>query len=187
MVKRWRRGRDDESEKPSRDERAERAERAAPAPAPDPSPAADGLADRLASVSSTYQKPPTAEELRAAFSRKKVEDAPPPKPADSFESRYSAESLFVSEPEPAGQEFFFSEDRSRTTGDYYYDPDDAWGILGLQPGAPWKEITAAHRRMAMKHHPDRLVGAPAEQQEASEALMREINVAYSVLRRLTGH
>ena len=39
----------------------------------------------------------------------------------------------------------------------------------------------------MKHHPDRLLDSSDEDRERSEAIMREINVAYSVLRRLTGH
>ena len=86
------------------------------------------------------------------------------------------------EPEPSQ-----AEDRSRTKGDYYYDPDDAWGVLGIQPGASWAEIAAAHRKLAMKHHPDRLLGSTEEERQASEDKMREINVAYSVLRRLTGN
>ncbi len=190
VAKRWRRGRDDEETgggKRARPARTERSERPDDEERPTSPPAGDDLASRLGPVASTYAKPPTADELRAAFSRKKVVDTPPPKSADSFESKYSAESLFSASEEPAEQEFFFSEDRSRTTGDYYYDPDDAWGVLGLQPGAAWKEITAAHRRMAMKHHPDRLVGAAPDKQAAAEETMREINVAYSVLRRLTGH
>ena len=36
----------------------------------------------------------------------------------------------------------------------------AWDTLGVRPGAPMKEVTAAYRRMALKHHPDR--GGKAE-------------------------
>ena len=148
------------------------------------------LSSRLEAVTSNFTRPPTAEELRAAFSRRHVDDEPPPRRADEFSARYPTETLFYAtpeEPESDPVEHAFSEDRSRTKGDYYYDPEDAWGVLGLQPGAPWKQIAAAHRRLAMQHHPDRLLDATPEQRAASEETMREVNVAYSVLRRLTGN
>lgn len=183
MAKRWRKGRkDDESDASER-----RSRRAAPSE-PTESPEED-LASRLGSPTSTFTRPPTAEELRAAFSRKKTDDAPPPPRNDSFSSKYSAESLFDTTPEPPKEEGFVmaGEDRSRTSGDYYYDPADAWGALGLSPGASWKEISSAHRRLAKEHHPDRMADASPEERAASEEAMRDINVAYSVLRRLTGH
>lgn len=185
VVKRWRRGRTDDGD-------ADKASRSArPAPEPrrkqDSDDPPEDLESRLGAASSAFATPPTAEELRAAFSRKKDDDTPPPRPNDTFSTRYSAESLFAAtSDEELVEEFLVGEDRSRTSGDYYYDPADAWAVLGLQPGATWKEITGAHRRMAMKHHPDRLVGASAEQRAKSEETMREVNVAYSVLRRLTG-
>ncbi len=149
-------------------------------------PGDDELAARLDAVSSRFTKPPTPEELRAAFGRKPTEEQPTPRHQD-FASSYPADSLFsptVEEPiEPPSE----AEDRSRSRGDYYYDPDDAWAVLGVAPGASWPEIVAAHRRLAMVHHPDRLLDASAEDRERSETIMREINVAYSVLRRLTGH
>ena len=107
---------------------------------------------------------------------------------DSFTEQFPTESLFVHEvDEPDPEEVHHAEDRSRTTGDYYYDPEDAWAVLGLPSGASWKEIAAAHRRLAMRHHPDRLLDATPEERESSEETMREVNVAYNVLRRLTGH
>lgn len=181
MAKRWQRGRKDSAD----DRRTPRDPEAAES---DP----DDLESRLGPVPSAYQRPPSAEELRAAFTRKRpAEEEEAPRPTgDDFASRFPTETLFVStpiEPDAIGGDPVFSEDRSRTTGDYYYDPEDAWGVLGLQPGASWKQIAAAHRRLAMQHHPDRLLDATPEQREASEATMREINVAYNVLRRLTGH
>lgn len=149
----------------------------------------DDLDRRLDAVSSGFTRPPTAEELRAAFGRRPVDDRPgePEELPDDFASAYPAESLFsptvdeATEPPPA------AEDRSRSRGDYYYDPEDAWEVLGVAPGASWHEISAAHRRLAMVHHPDRLLSASDEERIRSEETMREVNVAYSVLRRLTGN
>ena len=149
-----------------------------------------GLTSRIDAVTSNFARPPTAEELRAAFSRRQEEDEPPPRRTDEFASQYPTETLFHTtphEPEPDPVEPSPGDDRSRTKGDYYYDPEDAWGVLGLEPGAAWRQIAAAHRRLAMQHHPDRLLNATPEQRAASEETMREVNVAYSVLRRLTGN
>ena len=149
---------------------------------------ADDLESRLTEVTSSFQRPPTADELRAAFSRRHPDDEPPLPREDSFTEQFPTESLFVqTDDAPEVEEVHHSEDRSRTTGDYYYDPEDAWAVLGLPSGASWKEIAGAHRRLAMRHHPDRLLDAPAEERARSEETMREVNVAYNVLRRLTGH
>lgn len=146
----------------------------------------DDLDARLDAVTSRFATPPSAEELRAAFGRKKEAVEPTP-PEEAFTQRYPTETLFVPTVDDPVEEFLEAEDRSRTRGDYYYDPDDAWAVLGVRPGAPWKEIAAAHRRLAMQHHPDRLLDQSPEARAESEALMRDVNVAYNVLRRLTGN
>lgn len=146
----------------------------------------DDLDARLDAVSSLYSRPPTPEELRAAFGRKRVAEKPAPRRED-FASSYPMDSLFmptVDDPVEMPSEL---DDRSRGRGDYYYDPDDAWAVLGLAPGASWGDITTAHRTLAKVHHPDRLLEATHEERAASETVMRDINVAYSVLRRLTGN
>ena len=176
VVRRWRKERKerDGDPDPSDDDAAD----ASP-------PTDDDLEARLAAVTSRFDRPPTPEELRAAF-RRRHDEPDEPAPAADFTSRFTTESLFATTPvqdhvEPG------LDDRSRTKGDYYYDPEDAWAVLGLPSGASWKEIAAAHRRLAMEHHPDRLLDASPDERAASEEAMREINVAYSVLRRLTGH
>lgn len=146
----------------------------------------DDLAARLDAVSSRFERPPTPEELRAAFGRKPTEERPVTKDPD-FASSYPADTLFVPTIDDPVEIPTEAEDRSKSRGDYYYDPEDAWGVLGVAPGASWREISAAHRRLAKRHHPDRLLDASEEERERSEDAMREINVAYSVLRRLTGN
>ncbi len=176
MRKRWeskRRGHRDETNPGKRDDRA-------------PQPEDEELQTRLDAVTSRFDRPPTPEELRAAFARKST-DAKPSTAQQNFASSFPVDSLFVptiDEPIEIPSEF---DDRSKSRGDYYYDPDDAWAVLGVAPGAVWSDIAAAHRKLAKVHHPDRLLDATHEEREASEAAMRNINVAYSVLRRLTGN
>lgn len=152
----------------------------------EPRPDGEDLEARIDRVTSAFERPPSPEELRAAFSRKspgREED----ERGDEFSKRFPTETLFSPTFDDADEEIREGEDRSRTRGDYYYDPDDAWAVLGVRPGASWPEIAAAHRRLAMKHHPDRLLDQSAEERARSEAIMRDVNVAYTVLRRLTGH
>ena len=52
---------------------------------------------------------------------------------------------------------------------------DPWRVLGVEPGADPAAIHAAYRRRAWRHHPDR---------GGSLARMRELNAAYSILRRM---
>ena len=177
-LRRWgRKERDDDASPPDRHRDEGRA-------APDD----DDLESRLGAVTSNFDRPPTAEELRAAFARRSDDETAAPCRTDDFTSRFPTETLFVPTiDEPVAEEVHHAEDRSRTTGDYYYDPEDAWAVLGLASGASWREVAAAHRRLAMRHHPDRLLDASPEERAASEETMREVNVAYNVLRRLTGN
>lgn len=63
------------------------------------------------------------------------------------------------------------------TGFTALPPPLAWHqILGLQPGAKRSDVEAAHRRLAMEHHPDR-GGSPARMSEinaARDAALKEL-------------
>src|SRR5215204_1635724 len=56
-------------------------------------------------------------------------------------------------------------------------------ILGVPLGASRKELSQAYKKLALMHHPDRVSGKGIEAREYSEERMKEINAAYSELRR----
>jgi hypothetical protein len=55
--------------------------------------------------------------------------------------------------------------------------------LGVSKGAGIEEISAAYRKLARTHHPDKVANLEPEVREYSEQRMKEINAAYSELRR----
>lgn len=57
--------------------------------------------------------------------------------------------------------------------------DFAYKTLGLKSGASASEIKSAYRRLAMKHHPDRV---PEKDKKAAEEKFKEIGDAYKILR-----
>jgi WD40 repeat protein len=59
--------------------------------------------------------------------------------------------------------------------EYYYK------ILGLQPGASQQEIKRAYRRLVKIWHPDRFAQSPQQRQQA-EATLKQLNIAYQVLK-----
>jgi len=56
--------------------------------------------------------------------------------------------------------------------------DDAYEVLGVAPSATETEIKKAYRKLALKHHPDR-VSDPAEK-EKTTAIFSKIANAYEV-------
>jgi hypothetical protein len=55
--------------------------------------------------------------------------------------------------------------------------------LGVAQGAETEEIIAAYRKLAQTHHPDKVANLEPEVREYSERRMKEINAAYSELKR----
>ncbi len=92
-----------------------------------------------------------------------------------FEQYFTAESLFTTDEQHEEAELV------RT-----YQLLDPYVVLEIPETASWPEITAAHRRLAKLHHPDRLSSASSQDREQSERRMRELNIAYSDLRRRRG-
>jgi hypothetical protein len=59
-------------------------------------------------------------------------------------------------------------------------------VLGVEEDASMRKITAAYRKLARTYHPDKVLELPAEAREISERRMKEINAAYSELKRRAG-
>jgi hypothetical protein len=55
--------------------------------------------------------------------------------------------------------------------------------LGVSKGAGVEEISAAYRKLARTHHPDKVANLEPEVREYSEQRMKEINAAYSEIKR----
>ena len=62
-------------------------------------------------------------------------------------------------------------------------PLNPYRVLGVEPGSPWREVVAAHRKLVKLHHPDRLVDADRATVAAAEERLRQINWAYGELAR----
>lgn len=56
-------------------------------------------------------------------------------------------------------------------------------VLGIREDASWREIAAAYRQKAQQYHPDKMAGLASEFQELAEERMKEVNAAYSALKR----
>jgi DnaJ-domain-containing protein 1 len=56
-------------------------------------------------------------------------------------------------------------------------------LLGVPLGASRQQVGQAYRRLAFIHHPDRVAVMGPEARQYSEERMKEINAAYSELRR----
>lgn len=68
------------------------------------------------------------------------------------------------------------------------DKADPYAILGVAPSADDATIKAAHRKLVLEHHPDRLVaqGMPEEFVDVSNEKLAEINAAYDMIKKQRG-
>ena len=103
--------------------------------------------------------------MEAEWARRKREEEPP-----RARSRASREE----------------EARRAREGDTF-PPEIAFYALELDPtSATWEDVLAAHRRLALLHHPDRRPGIDAATRAALERRMQEINAARDRLREHFG-
>lgn len=64
--------------------------------------------------------------------------------------------------------------------------DQAFEILGISEDASVHEIKKAYRKLAMKHHPDRLIHLGQEQQKSAKEKFQSISDAYEYIKSIKG-
>ena len=65
-------------------------------------------------------------------------------------------------------------------------PDSDYAILGVPPSATDAEVRSAYRKMAMKHHPDKVAHLGPDIQRAATEKFRTINEAWQRIQRSRG-
>ncbi|MHB1138967.1 MAG: J domain-containing protein [Microthrixaceae bacterium] len=129
-----------------------------------------GRATPLPRISQPRSEDPDVMFVESAFFREPKEQWPASSALENtgFGQYYSTESLFEAVPE-------LFEEPDRDEGPY--------AVLGLTRRATWEEISKAHRRLVSELHPDRYVDADDVVRDAAERRVRDVNEAYSEIRR----
>ena len=69
---------------------------------------------------------------------------------------------------------------------FYKDADAAYAVLEISPSATDDEVRTAYRRMAMKHHPDKVATLGPDVQKAAAEKFRQVQDAYDTIKRERG-
>lgn len=69
---------------------------------------------------------------------------------------------------------------------FYKDKESAYAVLEISPSASNEEVKAAYRRMAMKHHPDKVATLGQDVQKAAAEKFRKIQEAYETIKKERG-
>lgn len=69
---------------------------------------------------------------------------------------------------------------------YYKETNSAYTVLGVRPDASDDEVRTAYRRMAMKHHPDKVSTLGPDVQKAAAEKFRQVQEAYEAIKRERG-
>ena len=77
-------------------------------------------------------------------------------------------------------------DASSIISMYYRDKDSAYSVLEISPSATNDEVRTAYRKMAMKHHPDKVATLGPEVQKAARERFQKIQDAYETIKKERG-
>ena len=69
---------------------------------------------------------------------------------------------------------------------FYKDKDSAYAVLEISPSATNDAVKTAYRRMAMKHHPDKVATLGPDVQKAAAEKFRQVQEAYETIKRERG-
>jgi hypothetical protein len=84
-------------------------------------------------------------------------------------------------PEPRGEETHRGKNQSDSGNGRREEPQDAYTVLGVGPGASMDEIKQAYRRLANQYHPDKVAHLGEEFRVLAESRFKEIHKAYQKL------
>ena len=79
-----------------------------------------------------------------------------------------------------------SSDAASVIAMTYRDKDSAYAVLEISPSATDDEVKAAYRKMAMKHHPDKVSTLGPDVQKAAQEKFRKIQEAYETIKKERG-
>lgn len=69
---------------------------------------------------------------------------------------------------------------------FYKETNAAYTVLEISPSATDDEVRTAYRRMAMKHHPDKVATLGPDVQKAAEEKFRQVQAAYEAIKKERG-
>ena len=79
-----------------------------------------------------------------------------------------------------------SQDMESLKSMFYKDTESAYKVLEIDSNATADDIKTAYRKMAMKHHPDKVAYLGEEFRKAAEEKFRKLNEAYETIKKERG-